>query len=390
MASYAWNPTGQTGGSGGVQGRPWNPTGQSSGIVQGSTASGGSGGGSQSNPWGNSFVSSNPADAYGQIYSPVANEAFRLYSQNQGFNPYQGSTVAPMGEMTLSGVNALGSMQSNPAIQQAMSFSGDLAAQGGMNDQQRMMLANGIMPVATGQQKIGTGAGYEEVYGRTQNGNPFFQEMLEGQLQDQQDALNRQFSGSGRYGSGAHADTMMDRLGNIRASTLYNQYNQDQQNALAALQGQTNVEGANIANQVGAAQTGVGLYDQGISRALQASSMLPGLETASMIAPQARIGAGQMFDNQEQQRMDSNIARYLDEQAAPWNRLQQLGNVTGAVSMPGQNLSYLTGQGQLALQQPSGVGQAIGTIGALGTVGNQLTGGALGEGIGSWLGGLFG
>jgi len=397
MAVGSWSPGGTsastpfgTGWAGAVQ--------PNSGIVQGNTMGGSSsGGGGGSNPWGSQYVSSNPADAYGQVYAPVANEAFRLYQNNEGFNPFPTSTVHGQSANTQSALNTLGNATTSQGIYDAIGFAGQTASQGGLNDQQRMLLMNGINPVAMGEQQITTAPGYQEIYGRTQDGNPYFQQMLEGQLQGISDQIKRDSSGSGRYGSGAMYGRMGEQLGNVQAQTLYNQYNQDQQTGLAALQGQSNVEGANIANRVGAAQTGIGIYDQGIARALQASGMLPGLEQAKYMAPQMQLSAGQMQDQFNQSLLDSEVARHMDEHSAPWNRLQMLGNTTGAINMPGQNLSYMTGQGQLALnrdqfqsQQPSGIGQALGTVGAIGTIGNQLTGGALGDGIGNWLSGILG
>lgn len=160
---------------------------------------------------------------------------------------------------------------------------------GGLGDPNRFVpqIQQAIAPaqqVASGQSAIGTGADYQGLLDRAmQPGggeatlaqmaggpviNPHFQAMLDDQLGRLGDQVNRGISAAGRYGSGAHAGVLTDRLGDAATSALGQEWaratgqqlsaaqalEQAQQGRLglqgSAIQGMTGTEAQNIANSL--------------------------------------------------------------------------------------------------------------------------------------------
>lgn len=65
-------------------------------------------------------------------------------------------------------------------------------------------------------------------------GNPYLDQVLSTARQRAADAVNAQFSGAGRYGSGAHTAVLGDRLGALEMEARMNNYNTERQNQLGA------------------------------------------------------------------------------------------------------------------------------------------------------------
>ncbi len=123
----------------------------------------------------------------------------------------------------------------------------------------------------TGQ---GADVGFGELIGTAQgqnlNGNPFFNEALEHQLNDVRDRVNREYSAAGRFGSNAHTEGLTKRLGELSVNAHLDNYNRERGYQMTAADrlanfgfagadaaGQldhANAYGANLLGQVGEAR----------------------------------------------------------------------------------------------------------------------------------------
>jgi hypothetical protein len=154
---------------------------------------------------------------------------------------------------------------------------------------------------------------YAGIFSQAQGGNPFFQQALDDQLERQADQINSQFSGSGRYGSGAHTGVLADRLGEARTRALANQFNQDVQNQLAAAGGLAGVQGQNLAAQQTAANSLfgalTGAQQQAFAQQMQGLAGLTGTQSQNL-ANQAGAGQylGNLFQTAQNQRFGQGLA----------------------------------------------------------------------------------
>lgn len=127
-------------------------------------------------------------------------QAGGLLSSKTGFNPYTGSTVAPLGALTNSAIG--------------------MARNGTSTESDLRGVFNGLNDTASGKYLNG--------------GNPFFQQQVNQQTAGLTDDINRGFSLGGRYGSASHVGELGEQVGNFRnnaMSTNYNTERQLQQNA---------------------------------------------------------------------------------------------------------------------------------------------------------------
>ena len=111
-----------------------------------------------------------------------------------------------------------------------------------------------------------------------------------------QDRLNSQFGGAGRSGSGMHANTMSEGLGNI-ANQMYSQ--NFQQNQARALQ---------------AAGMGSSAFQQDKARDLQAAGMMPQLEASRWMGINNMANLGQQQDQ------------------SPWDNLRNYASIVASMN----------------------------------------------------------
>ena len=334
-----------------------------------------------------------PPEWAAPLFKTSASEAMNLYNSGLGGNTYEGSTVAPMGGMRAAGLNALN------AAGQAWDTSGtrdifnDLLGKAGNNPfindlknlakriQSRDVSSadfRGILDRAQGQtaadQYLGDYASGEYV----RNGNPHFEAMLQGQLDDTAAQVQSQFSGAGRYGSGANTGVLTNKLGNIRSSALYNQFNQDQQNQLQATGMIDAARQAALASQLGAAggisgiETGNAdrslnaqslrgnllsnagnMYGQGIDQSLAAAGEMSNIDQRNyqnrLAGAGAQIEAGSGFDEQAQRELSDYVARWVGEDNEAWTRLGMLqGAAAGAAGNYGTQMSQTRSSNPMA------------------------------------------
>ncbi len=107
------------------------------------------------------------------------------------------------------------------------------------------------------------------------NGNPFFQQALNSQLDNVANRTNQQFSGAGRYGSAAHTDTLSRNMGELSTNAFMQNYSNERQNQMSAsgtlanagMQAgsigsqldQANAYGSNLMGQVGAQRDAIAM-----------------------------------------------------------------------------------------------------------------------------------
>jgi hypothetical protein len=122
-----------------------------------------------------------------------------------------------------------------------------------------------------------------------QSGNPYFNDALKGQLDQTANQVQSQFSGAGRYGSGANTGVLTNSLGNIRSSALSDQFNRDSQNMLTA-NGQLDSS-----------------RNAGLDRALQATNAMGAQDQQqfqnALTGAGATLQAGGLLDNQAQKQL---------------------------------------------------------------------------------------
>lgn len=241
--------------------------------------------------------------------------------ENLGRQPWmQHGVLANLLNGTQNGFNVANNVLTNTAGGGYMAGGGGgggaMAAPGLMSGGQAMA-APGLM--STPDTAGGGGGG---------SSNPYLNSVLETARRKAADSVNQQFSGAGRYGSGAHTGVLADRLGGIETTARFEDYNNERTRQLqaAGLLHGAGMQGAQLAGQ----------YD-----------------AANMGQNAALIQAGGMRDQM------ANAQRQAPLTATQW--MQGIG-------FPGAQLGQTT-NGTQTTQQPMNIpGMAIGGLATLGGV----------------------
>ena len=226
------------------------------------------------------------------LFKQSATEAQKIYDSGVGGNVYQGKMVADLGKNTMAGIDGIRTTGNNlPASTSS---------------------ANNLSEMASGS--------------FLKSGNPYFSEMLDNQLGKTAAKIQSQFSGSGRYGSGANNAVMSNELGGIASNALYNQYNQDTQNMMNANQ----------------------MIDSSNSQLFQ----------NKLAGNQALIDAGKLQDANNQAKLTADFTKWQSEDMKPWTRLGLLQSAAaGSAGNYGTNTQTST--------QPFNAMQGIGALGSM-------------------------
>lgn len=280
------------------------------------------------NPTTKTTTDSKPPAWSQPLFSQSASEASKIYNSGAGGNVYQGQTVAGLGDTTQAGIGG---------VQQAAGAYGqtpNALSQYGSAVNSPTSSANNLADMASGKY--------------LQSGNPDFNQALQGQLDNTANQVQSQFSGAGRYGSGANTNALTSQLGNIRSSALSNQFNQDSQHMLSA-NGQ--IDASNLGQQ------NANINQQGANT--NTANALNNWNQGAIGANQATIQAGQLQDRNQQAQLDANLQKFQATDNAPWTRLGLLQSAaSGSAGNYGTNvqttkqstnpLSMLGGIGSLA------------------------------------------
>lgn len=228
------------------------------------------------------------------LFASSAAEAQKIYDSGAGGNVYQGQTVAGLGGTTTAGISGVRNAAN------ANYLTNPTAAASNLSD------------MASGKY--------------LKEGNPYFNDALQGQLDSTAAQVMSQFSGAGRYGSGANTNALTTQLGNIRSNALADQFSRDSQNMLAA-NGQIDSSNANqLQGQIG--------------------------------ANQSVINAGQLEDQARQAQLTADFTKWQSQDMEPWTRLGLLQSAAaGSAGNYGTNTQTTT--------QPFNALQGIGALGSL-------------------------
>lgn len=220
------------------------------------------------------------------LFQQSASEAQRIYDSGAGGNVYQGDTVAGLGDTTQQGI------------------AGVKSAAAGFNNP---TVSNNLTDWASGKNVMS---------------NPYFEDALGGQLDKAAAQVQSQFSGAGRYGSGANTNALGNTLGSIRASALSDQYNRDVGNMFTAGNALTNWNQSNLGAQ------------------------------------QAVTNAGQLEDQAKQAQLTADFTKWQSEDMQPWTRLGLLQSAAaGSAGNYGTNTQTVS--------QPFNALQGVGALGSL-------------------------
>lgn len=256
------------------------------------------------------------------LFEQSASEANKLYSSGAGGNTWLGSTVAPLSGTTMTGVNQLaqaGQSWDTAGTRPLYQRLGASAVSPSYSE-------NNLSKIASGQD------------------NPYFEEALQGQLDKTAAQVRSTMSGMGRTGSGAETTALTDSLGNIRSNALYNQWNQNIQNQLAA-SGQ--MDSSRMA---------------GLNTGLSATNAMAGLDQQNfqnhLAGAQATLDAGGIVDKQAQSQLSDDVAKFYALDNQDWTRLGMLQSAASGAAGP-----YGT---QVATsRQPMNIGGLFSGLGSL-------------------------
>jgi len=222
-----------------------------------------------------------------------------------------------------------------------------MAAIAGMRNAANNYNSPAINRLATGQTASATNLG-DMASGKLVGHNPYFEDALQGQLDQTANSTMSQFSGAGRYGSAANTTALASSLGNIRSTALSNQYNQDVHNQLSANQ------------QIDAANQG---------QLNNLSNLYQGQSNAERNA----LLGGQILDQNNQAKLDADWDKWNEQDNRGWRRLGLLqGAAAGSSGNYGTNTTTQRESGN-PLQTIGGIGATIlgGPIG--GAIGTRMT-----------------
>ncbi len=209
----------------------------------------------------------------------------------------------------------------------------------GAGDALNLYNSGAINRLATGQTSSGTNLA-DMASGKLIGNNPNFESALQGQLDKTANQTMSQFSGAGRYGSGANTNAMATSLGDVRSTAMANQYNEDVHNMMAA-NGQ--IDSAN----------------QGQMNAL--NNLYQGYSNASRNA----LTGGQVMDKNSQDKLNADWDKWSETDNRGWNRLNMLlGAAAGSAGNYGTQTSKSKSSGfgfgmSDPLQTAGGIGKSL-------------------------------
>ncbi len=262
-------------------------------------------------------------------------EAENLFNAGIGSQPYQGSTVIPYAQQTMSG---MGNIEN---IANAGMWSGAPPGTGGSTP----------MPAgADNQSPYGYMGGSMDQLGQYASGqnldgrnNPAFQGVLERTQQDTINAVNRNAAQRGRYGSGNHTANMTRELGDVTGRMLSDQYGNETRNMF------------------------------------QAQQMLPGAFNASMDPARAQMGVGGQYEDLGTRMKNDEMRLFDSSQNSGWDLLSRYNAIVGGYGqMGGSTTESQTTPGASGMQR----------FGPM--AGNALIGGMTGGLPGAFAGGVSG
>jgi hypothetical protein len=249
---------------------------------------------------------------------------------------YGGTRVIPFSNQSLSGMNNAQNFAQTVGQTMQNNATG-IIQNGGFNWLQNSAIgnmdkfANGWMNPNSAQANL-SGMASGALLGQ---GNPYLQSALTNANERAATGVNSAMSASGRYGSGAHTDTLAKTLAENSTNAMFGQYNQDVANMMGANSQIDNVNQSNLGRQLGAAgnlfnagQMGLGNMSNAYDTALKPTQTL------------GQIGGA----------YEDLAARYAQEQADKFAESRDIG-----INQIAKANAIYTGAGNLGSQTSSKV-----------------------------------
>jgi hypothetical protein len=237
-------------------------------------------------------------------YKIAGQDATNLYQSGVGGNVFQGSTVAPLSDTTMQGVNQLANAGANTDTSGSRPlFQGIGAGAGSVYD-----AAGAPSSAQSNLSGMADGSMLDPA------NNPYYVQALGSALDTAGNKVQSQFSGVGRLGSGANTQVLGNTLGNIAVNAANTQYNQNVQNQLAANQQIDAAKQAGFGTQLGALGAGQ-----------TAANSIAGLDQNqfqnNLTGAQAVQQAGNTIDQQSQKNLNDLVNLFYANDNADWDRL---------------------------------------------------------------------
>lgn len=259
------------------------------------------------------------------LFTQSATEAQNLYNSGAGGNTYTGSTVSPLSGTTLGGIGQLATAGANT------------------NTAGTRPLYQGIGSASVAPSYAEQNLGDMANGSYLKSGNPYFNDALKGQLDDTAAQVQSQFSGAGRYGSGANTGVLTSQLGNIRSNALSDQFNRDSQNMLTANGQMDSARNAGLDRGLSATNAMATQDQQQFQNALTGAG--------------ATLQAGGLLDQQSQKQMDDALRVWSGQDNQDWGRLGLLQSAASGAAGP-----YGKQSGSSTSSNPAA---ALGAVGSL-------------------------
>lgn len=282
-------------------------------------------------------------------------------------NTYNGNDVAALDPLVTKGQNmATANAESGALGNLAQGSIGTLTGiigNGGLSNYQKDAAAGVGGATSAFNDQIGSALAYNNPYaageyvGKTDSR---FDTALQNALQRATEATNRQFSASGRYGSGAHSGALGRATGEISADAYLNDYYKQQQNQLAAIGQMGNLAQAGLTGNLAGGEFMSGIGQAGIANTGAIASGIPELAQAQNVDANnlAQIGG---------QKMDYAQTLIDSANTNPWTKAGNLAEIASAIgALGGQSVT----QGQKKESTPVGQQIAGGLLGGLGSLAN--------------------
>lgn len=164
-------------------------------------------------------------------------------------------------------------------------------------------------------------------------GNPYFQNMVNQIAQQVNPQVASGFEAGGRLGSGAQANAFESAMTNEAGNLAYQNYN-------------------NALSQMG-----------------QATALAPSLANQDYTDLGQLMGVGSTLQNQQQNYINEDMNRYLQNQQGPWQTLQSEGGLLGGINVGGNTSTtqpYFTNPIAGALGTGLGLTSLASGLGSLG------------------------
>jgi hypothetical protein len=319
-------------------------------------------------------TSTNPAWTTVQPYmKDFLKTAQSDFNSGQWFTPYNGSTVVPFDQRTTQALGQIEGIagQGDPMNQAAMANAQGVIGSGGMSDWQKQALG-GAYNVATGATGVNTEA---QLQGLLSSNNDNFNAVLDKQSGALANDIGRGFSNAGRYGSAAMTGAIADQVGDFRQKAASDNFNQQQAQQAGLLNQIGQVQGTNIANQVGAGQAVFNAGNTAQQLAAGYSALSPTLYNQQYAGADRLASVGGQYEDLATRTMQSDVDRWNALQNQSLNRLNAYGGLLGIGTGMGGTAptnSTVKSPTNYAAMVGAGVGVANMAAGLLGGAGDAM------------------